>query len=111
MSEKENKDSHDACVLAVAEQLKKEKWDVKADLEGWGKPSKQGATVPDIEATKSGCLTRICEIATPEMFEGNKERYIDLQNYCDEYDFHFYIVKNGKQVEVNPKDLAKVGQK
>lgn len=111
LSKKESSDSHDACVLAIAEELKKDKWEVKADLEGWGKPSLQGATVPDIEAKKPGCLTRICEVATPEMFKGNKERYIDLQNYCDEYDFHFYIVKDGKHVEVNPQDLAKVGQK
>jgi hypothetical protein len=98
MSRKESSDSHDACVLAIFRQLKKDKWEVKADLEGWDKPSQQGTTVPDIEAKKPGCLTRICEVATQEMFNGDKERYIDLQNYCDEYDFRFYIVRDSKHV-------------
>ena len=111
MSKEEDSKSHDACVLEIAEELKKDKWDVNADLEGWNKPSKMGPAIPDIVAKKEGCLTRICEVATPEMFNGDKVAYQDLKNFCAEYDFHFYIVKDGKKVEVDPQDLTKVTKK
>lgn len=107
MSKKKPVDSHDACVLEIAEELKKDKWEVNANLDGWKKPSKVGSNVPDIEAKRGGCLTRICQVATPEMFNGDKERYLELKNYCDEYDFRFYIIKDGKRVEINPNDLSK----
>jgi hypothetical protein len=98
----------DACVLAVAEELKKDNWEVKANVEGYSKPSKVGPLVPDIVAQKKGCLKRICQIATPEMFDGNKDRYHEFKDYCDEYDFHFYIVeKNGTRKEVDPQSCFK----
>ncbi len=52
MSEKKVEESHDACVLAIAEELKKDNWRVKANLNGWNKPSKVGSIVPDVEAKK-----------------------------------------------------------
>jgi hypothetical protein len=110
MSKKKTVDSHDACVLKIAEELKKDNWTVNANLDGWSKPQKVGATVPDLEAKKEGCLTRICQVATPEMFDGDKQQYLELKNYCAEYDFHFYIMKDGKRVEVNPNELSKVGK-
>jgi hypothetical protein len=100
--------NHDECVRTIADELKKDKWEVKANLEGWAKPSKTGAFTPDIEAKKEGCLSRICEVATKEMFEGDRQRYVEFKNYCDEYDFHFYIVdKDGKHRQINPETFGK----
>lgn len=108
MVKKEANESHDACVLAIAEELQKDKWEVTANLPGWRKPSEVGSRVPDVEAKKEGCLTRICEVATEEMFKGDKNRYIEFKNYCDEYDFHFYVVgKDGKRQQVDPETFGK----
>ena len=111
MTEKKGKAqiSRDACVRAVADELKRDNWTVKADLEGYEKPSEIGkGYLPDIQAEKKGCLTRICEVATPEMFEGNKERYVEFKNYCDEYDFHLYVVdKDGKRRQIDPETFGK----
>jgi len=99
--------NHGNCVRAIANELKRHKWNVKANLEDWEKPSQIGGFIPDIEARK-GCLRRICEVATEEMFEGDRERYIELKNYCDEYDFHFYIVdKDGKRRQIDPQTFGK----
>ena len=103
----EKQTNHDACVREIANELRKDNWTVKASLEGCEKPSKIGESTPDIEA-KKGCLKRICEVATEDMFEGDKERYIEFKNYRDEYDFHFYIVdKDGKRREIDPKSFGK----
>jgi len=104
-----NQDNHDACVMAVAEELKRDNWTVKADLQGYEKPSMIGkGYLPDVQAEKKGCLTRICEIATPEMFEGNKEKYGEFKNYCDEYDFHMYVVdKDGTRRQIDPQSFGK----
>ena len=104
----EKQNSHDECVRAIADELKKDQWDVKANVEGSEKPAKIGAFTPDIEATKKGCLRRICEVVTEKDFEGDKERYIEFKNYCDEYDFHFYIVdKDGNRRQIDPNTLGK----
>ena len=81
----------------------------KADLKGYEKPSIIGkGYLPDVQAEKKGCLTRICEVATPEMFEGNKEKYVEFRNYCDEYDFHMYVVdKDGKRRQIDPQSFGK----
>ncbi len=105
MSKKKVEESRDACVLAIAEELKKDNWKVKANLNGWNKPSKVGSIVPDVEAKKAGCLTRICQVATEEMFKGDREEYAELKNFCDEYDFHFYVIKDGKRVQIDPESL------
>ena len=103
----EAQDNHDECVRAIADELKKDKWEVKANLEGWEKPAEIKGITPDIEA-KKGCLKRICEVATEEMFGGDRERYIELKNYCDEYDFHFYVIdKDGKRRQIDPKTFGK----
>ena len=72
--------SHDECVRAIADELRKDKWDGKANVEGSEKPPKIGAFTPDIEA-KKGCLKRICEVLTEKDFGGDKERYIEFKNY------------------------------
>ena len=98
---------HDSCVREIANELKKDNWVVKASLEGWEKPSKIGERVPDIVAEK-GCLKRICEVATEEMFEGDKKRYREFKNYCDEYDFHFFVVdRDGKRRQIDPETFGK----
>ncbi len=39
------------------------------------------------------------------MFNGDKEEYAELKNFCDEYDFHFYVIKDGKRVQIDPQAL------
>jgi hypothetical protein len=47
-------------------------------------------------------------VLTEETFEGDKERYIEFKNYCDEYDFHFCTVdKDGKRKQIDPKTIGK----
>ncbi len=89
--------------------LNGDNWKVKADLEGYEKPSPIGKDyLPDVQAEKKGCLTRICEVVTPEMFEGNKEKYLEVKNYCDEYDFRMYVVdKDGKRKQIDPETFGK----
>ena len=100
--------SHEVCVREIAAEMQKDKWKVKADLPGFEKPNKIGEFLPDIVAKKKGCLSRICEVVTEEMFEGDKQRYIEVKNYCDEYDFHMYVVdKGGKRREIDPKTFGK----
>jgi hypothetical protein len=99
--------SHDECVRELASELKEDKWDVKANVEGEEKPPKIGGFTPDIEARK-GCLRRICEVLTEKDFEGDKQRYIELKNYCDEYDFRLYVVdKDGKRRKIDPLTFGK----
>jgi hypothetical protein len=99
---------HDACVREIADQLKQENWSVKANVEGAEKPFKIGEFMPDVEASKKGCLPRICQVLTEKDFKGDKKAYIEFKNYCDEYDFHFYVVdEDGKRREVDPKTLNK----
>ena len=106
-TEKQNS-SHDECVREIAEEMKKDKWEVKADLPGFEKPTKIGPFLPDLEAKKKGCMSRICEVVTEEMFEGDKQRYIEVKNYCDEYDFHFYVLdKDGKRRQIDPENFGK----
>jgi coproporphyrinogen III oxidase len=103
-----NEKSHDECVRELVQELKAEKWEVKANIEGAEKPFRIGNFTPDIEATKKGCLHRICQVLTEKDFKGNKEAYIEFKNYCDEYDFHFYVVdKDGKRRQIDPQTLGK----
>jgi len=111
MSEKKSKTEtdHEACVRVVAEELKRANWNVKANLKGYEKPSiiAEGY-LPDVQAEKKGCVTRICEVATPEMFEGNMQRYMEFKNYCNEYDFHMYVIdKDGKRIRIDPETFGK----
>jgi hypothetical protein len=103
----DNEKSHDECVRAIADELKQDKWDVKANLEGEDKPSKIGGVTPDIEAQK-GCLKRICEMLTEKDFKGDKQRYIEFKNYCNEYDFHLYVIdKDGRRRQIDPKTFGR----
>jgi hypothetical protein len=104
----EKQSQSDACVREIAEEMKKDMWNVKADLPGFEKPSKIDGFLPKLEANKKGCMKRICEVVTEEMFAGDKQRYIEVKNYCDEYDFHMYVVdKDGKRREIDPKTFGR----
>jgi hypothetical protein len=104
----DERESHDECVRAIADELKREEWNVKANVKGAEKPAKIGRFTPDIEATKKGCLRRICEVLTEKDFEGDNERYVEFKNYCDEYDFHFCVVdKDGKRRQIDPETFGK----
>ena len=99
--------SHDECVREIADELKQDNWEVKANVEGEEKPAKIGAFTPDIEARK-GCLRRICEVLTEKDFEGDKQRYIEFKNYCNEYDFQLYVIdKDGKRRQIDPQTFGK----
>jgi hypothetical protein len=99
--------NHDETVRDLAEELTRDNWVVKANVEGGEKPSRIGAFTPDIDAAKGG-LRRICEVATEEDFKRDKQAYIEFRNYCDEFDFHFFVVdKEGNRREVDPKALGK----
>jgi hypothetical protein len=103
--------SHDECVQAIADALKRDKWYVKANVAGEEKPSKIGGFTSSIEAKKD-CLRRICEVLTEKDFRGDKQRYIEFKNYCDEYDFSFYVVdKDGKRRKIDPAIFGKKTQK
>jgi hypothetical protein len=94
-------------IRRLADELKKENWEVKANAEGTEKPPKIGIFTPDILATK-GDLKRICQVLTEKAFRGDKQRYIEFKAYCDEYDFHFYVIdKDGKRRQIDPIDLGK----
>lgn len=108
MSNNKAKDKREACIRQIADEMKKDNWEVHADLPGLKKPSKIGEYLPALEAKKKGCMSRICEVVTEEMFEGDKQRYLEVKNYCDEYDFHMYVVdKDGKRREIDPATLGK----
>jgi len=108
MSKKKPDMLHDECIRTIAEEMKRDKWEVKADLPGFEKPGKIGEFLPDLEGKKPGCMRRICEVFTEEMFEGDKQRYIEVKNYCDEYDSHFYLIdKDGKRREIDPRTFGK----
>ncbi len=110
MSKKKQPESteHDSCVRQIAEEMKNDMWEVKANLPGFEKPDEIGNFKPDLVANKKGCLKRICEVVTEDMFKDHPERYIEVKNYCDEYDFHFYVIdKEGKRKEIDPETFKK----
>jgi hypothetical protein len=101
------KESHDECVRTIADELKKDQWKVKANVEGYEKPQKIGENVPDVEA-KKGCLRRICQVINEDELKADKERYKEFKYYCEEYDFQLYTVdKNGKRSLFDLKTLKK----
>ena len=109
MPRKNSKDqnNHDECVRTIADELVKDKWDVKANIEGWEKPSGFGGLRPDIEASK-GCLKRVCEVVTEKDLGTDTAQLTALRDYCEEYDFHLYVVgKDGKRKVIDPKTFGK----
>jgi len=103
----DEKKNHDESIWTLANKVTKDNWELKANVEGSEKPSKLGIFTPDIVARKGG-LKRICEVLTEKDFGSNKQRYIEFKAYCDEYDFHFYVInKNGKRQKIEPDTFVK----
>lgn len=93
---------HDACVRTISEDLKKDNWLVKANIEGYEKPPAIGDRTPDVVAHK-GCLKHVCEVVSEKDFESDKEKYRDFKNYCKEYSFQLYV--HDKSGKPRPVDL------
>ncbi len=66
---------HDKKVRQIAQQLKKDGWNVKADLSGFDKPDPIGKKghIPDISATKAGA-ERIIEVETKDTLQSDKKQ-------------------------------------
>jgi hypothetical protein len=42
------------------------------------------------------------------MFEGYKQRYLEVKHYCENYDLHMYIIEtDGNRREIDPTTLKK----
>ena len=66
---------HDQKVEQLARQLKRQGWDVDADIAGYEQPDPigRGGRIPDIRATKAGA-ERIIEVETAETLETDKKQ-------------------------------------
>jgi len=72
-SRKGTGNTHDRKVREIAKELQNKKWNVRADISGFGSPKpigKQGHT-PDILATR-GRKTKIIEVDTPDTVDVNQ---------------------------------------
>ncbi len=67
--------SHDQAVGKLASQLKKEDWQVRADLPNRKQPDPIGkdGRIPDIQATKRG-RTKLIEVETPSTVNSHKQQ-------------------------------------
>ena len=67
--------NHDQKVRQEAEKLRRQGWNVKADLRGYDKPTPigEGGKVPDIEATKRG-QRKLVEVETPDTVERHSKQ-------------------------------------
>ncbi|MBA7672734.1 hypothetical protein ES703_80921 [subsurface metagenome] len=74
---------HDTEVKKVAERLRRQGWNVKADLPGYGKPSPIGKDkrIPDVEATKHG-HRKLIEVETPESLEKDREQQLTFRRHA-----------------------------
>jgi hypothetical protein len=73
-SQKQNK--HDIKVKKIAKKLKKEGWDVKADLKDFDRPDSIGkhGHIPDIQAQKAGA-TKLIEVETRDTLQKDKKQH------------------------------------
>lgn len=69
------RNAHNQTVRQIAEKLTRQKWDVKADIPGYIKPTPvgKGKKVPDIAATKQG-HRRIIEVETPDTINRDRKQ-------------------------------------
>ncbi|MBU4226471.1 MAG: hypothetical protein KKC71_11720 [Chloroflexi bacterium] len=72
---KKDQEKHDAVVRREANKLKREGWNVEADIPGFDKPKPIGKDqkVPDIRAIKAGA-EKIIEVETPDTIEKDKDQ-------------------------------------
>lgn len=75
--------THDQVVKQIAQRLTRQKWNVKADLPGYGKPSPIGKDkrVPDVEATKHG-HRKIVEVETPDTVDKDKKQQQSFRRHA-----------------------------
>jgi len=73
---KKRQEKHDAVVRREANRLRREGWNVQADIPGYEKPDSIGKEnkIPDIRATKSGA-ERIIEVETPDTVEQDSDQH------------------------------------
>ena len=64
---------HDKNVLREANKLKRQGFDVEADLPGFDKPSTLGGFTPDVVARK-GKQRKIVEVETPESVDSARDK-------------------------------------
>lgn len=74
---------HDRTVKREAIELKKEGWNVKADLKGFEQPDPIGRSgrIPDIVATKRG-HRKIIEVETPTSVVKDKEQLSTFRRHA-----------------------------
>lgn len=67
---------HDAKVRQIARKLRREGWNVEADIPGFNQPEPIGQDdrIPDVHAKKAGA-ERIVEVETPETMRGDQEQH------------------------------------
>ena len=71
-----NQSKHNSKVRKTVNKLKREGWNVKADLPGFQKPGPigKGNFIPDIVAKKKGAK-RIIEVETPDTMKKDKKQH------------------------------------
>jgi hypothetical protein len=69
---KTSQSKHDSKVLTEAKKLKREQYDVSADIAGYKKPPSRGGYRPDILATK-GNKEVIIEVETPDSVDSPRD--------------------------------------
>jgi 2,4-dienoyl-CoA reductase-like NADH-dependent reductase (Old Yellow Enzyme family) len=64
---------HDKEVREIANRMKKQGYEVKADISGYGKPDTIGGYRPDVVA-KKGSQRKIYEVETPESVDKARDK-------------------------------------
>lgn len=96
---KSSQTTHDRKVREIANQLKKQNWNVKAHVSGYETPDSIGkrAYVPDILATK-GDKTKIVEVDTPTTLDQDQlATFRRSAAHRDSADFEHVITKPRKK--------------
>ena len=67
---------HDAKVRQIARKLRREGWNVEADIPGFNQPDPigQDGRIPDVRAKKAGA-ERIVEVETPETMAADQDQH------------------------------------
>lgn len=71
-----NQSKHDSRVKQLAHRLRREGWNVKADIPGFQRPDPIGKRnlIPDITAQKRGAK-KIIEVETPETMKKDRKQH------------------------------------
>jgi len=86
---------HDRKVLERARALRKQGFNVRADLPGFRKPHSIQGRRPDVEASKFGRVKMIEEIETPRSLEKDRPQQRVFEKHAEKKDikFNIYIAK------------------